>query len=66
MTHGGGRTFFKIFTSPALTVWDSHCLEYSKLKDELMNQLVKEVIIPGFTGSVNKDNHTDFLQSRLI
>ena len=39
MTDGGGWTFSQHFSSPALTVWDTQCLEGSERKDQLMNEL---------------------------
>ena len=36
--HGGGWTFSKNVSSPALTVWDRQCLEDSKQKDDSINE----------------------------
>ena len=39
MTHGGRWAFYQNFSSLALTVGDTQCLEDSEQKDHLMNEL---------------------------
>ena len=45
VTHGGGWTFSKNVSSPALTVWDRQCLEDFKRKDHRLNQWMTKVLI---------------------
>ena len=45
VTHGWGWTFSQNFSSLALPVWDTQCLEDSERKDDLINQTITEVIV---------------------
>ena len=38
----GGWTFSQNVSSPALTVWDRQCLEYSEQKDHLINEAINQ------------------------
>ena len=56
VTHRGWWKLCQNFRSLALMVLVWRCLQYSELKDQILNEWVTKLLVeqPGYTGSVNK------------